>query len=36
MGIFPDAQGQVPGRILPNFKPIQDVLIVLKYKEETI
>ena len=32
MGIFPDAQGQlthVPGRILLNFAPMQDVIVVL-------
>ena len=27
MGIFPDAQGQL-GWILPNFEPIQDVMVV--------
>ena len=43
MGIFPDAQGQLtqksPGRILQNFEPIQDVMIVLvicKNKEDPI
>ena len=32
MGSFPDAQGQVthfPGRILPNFEPIRDFMVVL-------
>ena len=39
MGIFPDAQGQLTGRILPNFEPIQDFMVVLvtcKNKEEPI
>ena len=42
MGIFPEAQvqlTQVPGRILPNFEPIRDFMVVLvtcKNKEEQI
>ena len=42
LGIFPEAQGQltlVPGQILPNFEPIQDVMVVFitcKNKEEPI
>ena len=43
MGIFPDAQGQLThkslGRILPHFKPIQDVMVVLvtcNNKEEPV
>ena len=42
MGIFPDAQGQltkVPGWILLNFEPIQDIMVVLvtcKNKEDPI
>ena len=42
MGIFPDTQGQlthVPGRILLNFEPIRDIMVVLvtcKNKEEQI
>ena len=29
MGIFPNAQGQLTPRILPNFEPIQDFMVVL-------
>ena len=43
MGIFADAQGQLthksPGRILPNFEPIRDFMVVLvtcNNKEEQI
>ena len=39
MGIFPDAQGLVPSRILLNFEPIRDFMVVLvtcKNKKEQI
>ena len=39
MGIFPDAEGQLTHRILLNFEPIRDFMVVLftcKNKEEQI
>ena len=39
MGIFPDAQGQLTHKSLPNFEPIRDFMVVLvtcKNKEEQI
>ena len=39
MGIFPDAQGQLTHKILPNFEPIRDCIVVhvtCKNEEEQI
>ena len=39
MGIFSDAQGQVPDRILPNFEPVREimgVLVACKNEEDPI
>ena len=39
IGIFPNSQGQVPGRIPLNFEPIQDImglLVACKNEEDPI